>query len=272
MKYFSFILLISIPLASSVILDCKFEDSVWDVMFGQMYSCRLISNPAITDPGMVVTAVNGNHVDSMSNANVTGLRTVQLNVVNYMPLGISHLLPNLDSIIIESSHLQELRQSDLQQFPKLKYLNIYINDIKTLERDLFKFNPMLAFIRLYSNKIMQVHPTAFDNLNNLAYLDLNDNVCITGDADTGQKIVILIQQMKDQCQLDNYLWVYKVEEDLRGINLKIQKGENFQSCKNAEAEIKELNTRLGILVISTLFGFISLGLFLMFQTCTFRCT
>jgi outer membrane murein-binding lipoprotein Lpp len=229
MKLFGLILVLSVPLVFSVVIDCKFKSGDW-VRVDNVYYCMLRSDPSITERGTIITAATGSHLNSMNHASVTGFYTTDSSyTINFMPRGLIDVFPSLIAISIKSSHLKEIRRADLQPFPKLKYLDLANNDIKTIERDLFKYNPLLLLIYLENNKINRVHPNVFDNLNQLSSLDVRNNTCVT----TGYRadragVLQLVASIKSQCSSNIGIMINEIEEDaiemseqVQGLNSKI---------------------------------------------------
>ncbi|KAG5668368.1 hypothetical protein PVAND_016309 [Polypedilum vanderplanki] len=157
-----------------------------------------------------------------------------------MPQGLNKIFPNLIFICIYKDHMKEIDQKDLEQYPKLKGLDLETNDIEYLEKDLFKFNTELQYLHFGNNKISQIHPTIFDHLNKLEYLELQGNQCIN-KGNTGRSGVLeLIKEVKEKC-LPEILFVFK---QLQTLNETINN--NFKSIKNQlnEKSLKISNLEL----------------------------
>jgi hypothetical protein len=194
MKLIGIILVLSVSFAASLVIDCEFGSEP------DSYYCVPISDWSITKRDTVVTTATGSHIGSRNDASVTAFETnLSSNTINYMPR-LYHVFPNLDRILIQRSHLKEIRQTDLQPFSKLKVLGLYKNDIETIEIDLFKFNLQLQFINLSDNKIRRVDPNVFDHLNQLSHLFIDNNVCVSENAYFNRaKIRQLVIKIKKQC-------------------------------------------------------------------------
>jgi hypothetical protein len=195
MKLIGIILVLSVPFAASVVIDCRFG-----MGYITPYQCSLISDPSITERDTVVTAANGDHEDSMNHASVTAfLSHSSTNTINYIPRGLNDLFPNLIYIAMQSIHLKEIRQADLQWYTELTNLHLGFNDIEIIEPDLFKYNPQLQTIDLSDNKIKQVDPNVFDHLNQLNNLYMGKNKCVNRNAYGRAEVLALITKIKSQC-------------------------------------------------------------------------
>jgi hypothetical protein len=194
-------------MTAAIVIECEFKTSLDE---DENYNCNLQGDPLITSPGVTVSSANGDHLRRMSHADVQGFVSHQ-NTINFMPRGLSDVFPNLIGIWIGFAGMKEIHQSDLKQFPRLRYLSLYVNVLTIIEQDLFKFNPELEYISFYSNKITQIHPTVFDHLNKLRGLHLRPNVCINYNAGDRSAVVYVIRKVKQQCLGDFNI----VEEELR---------------------------------------------------------
>jgi Leucine-rich repeat (LRR) protein len=119
-----------------------------------------------------------------------------------MPRGLIDVFPNLIVIHISTAGMKEIHQSDLKQFPRLRFLNLFDNAITIIEQDLFKFNTELELIQLGFNKITQIHPTVFDHLSQLSRLWLWSNECVNVEAYNRSAVESLIKRVKQKCRGD----------------------------------------------------------------------
>jgi hypothetical protein len=198
-------------MTAAVVIECDFNTEDWWPI-GNVYTCDLHSDPSITSPGITVTSANGNHEPLMSHADVQAFCSYG-NTINFIPRGLNEVFPKLIAIWISNAGIKELHQSDLKQFPRLRFFSLYINAITVVEQDLFKFNPELEYIELGHNEITQIHPTVFDHLSKLRYLCLESNVCINAYAENRSTVVNLISRVKQECLGDFNI----VEEELRPV-------------------------------------------------------
>jgi hypothetical protein len=73
------------------------------------------------------------------------------------------------------------------------------NSIETVDGDLLLFTPEVEFLRLSHNKITNFGPNLLDNLINLSYMDLGENLCISQTATTPTEILNLIRSLAHLC-------------------------------------------------------------------------
>jgi hypothetical protein len=63
------------------------------------------------------------------------------------------------------------------QLPKLKWIALDKNQLRSLPHQIFKNNPEMVAILLQSNKINSITPDFFKTLNKLQFVDFEDNQC-----------------------------------------------------------------------------------------------
>jgi hypothetical protein len=173
-------LLLLLPVTAAVVIECEFKTEYWHVV-GIFYSCNLSVDPSITSPGVTVTSATGNHEFLKIHADVQGFRSDD-KTINFMPRGLNDVFPNLIGIAFNVAGMKEIHQSDLKQFPRLRFFSLWNNAITVVEQDLFKFNPELEYVHLNGNKITQIHPTVFDHLSKLVMLSLEPSMCVDASA------------------------------------------------------------------------------------------
>ncbi|KAG5668308.1 hypothetical protein PVAND_016254 [Polypedilum vanderplanki] len=218
-----------IPFVSAVEINCEFRNISWGGV-GLFYDCNLQNDPRITSLYTAVTVVNGNHQLPMNNEKVQGFTSQSSSqIINYIPHGLDKFFPNLISIDINDGRIKEIHQKDLEQYPKLKILDLFENDIEYLEKDLFKFNTELQIVWIYNNKITQIYPTIFDHLNNLKRLWLTNNKCINKNKEDRSGVLELIKEVKENCSS-----IFSVLDQLNNLNETNLK--NFQIIKNQITE------------------------------------
>lgn len=181
---------------------CKFKHISW-------YNNELVYVCApelldVTSSGTAITNVFGKHESSKTHDDVGGFYATQGGtIIKYIPRDLTKFFPNLFAIKIFNGRIKELRQDDLREYTKLRFLELEFNAVTTLEKDLFKFNPELEVIGLMNNRITRIDSNIFDDLNKLIRLDLNQNECIGERHDSLGKskseISNLIEKIKENC-------------------------------------------------------------------------
>ncbi|KAG5667330.1 hypothetical protein PVAND_015313 [Polypedilum vanderplanki] len=120
-------------------------------------------------------------------------------IINYFPIGLSKLIPNIIGIGIDDTKLMEITKNDLKHFPKLLHLFLRKNLLKVLEKDLFKFNPDLKFINIDENLLTKIDPNIFDHLIDLKHLHLKKNMCIDSATNLFIEVEDLIELVVVKC-------------------------------------------------------------------------
>jgi uncharacterized protein (UPF0305 family) len=250
------LLLLCLPLTSAVVINCDFEMSTWYAI-SKVYQCKLNKDPQITSPGVKVTAATGSHISSsMTHASVRSFFSDSASyTINYFPRGLNDVFPNLEAIGIAQSKMIELHQSDLSPFTKLRLLGLWQNNIKTLEKDLFKYNPELEAVYVFSNKITSFYPTVFDRLEKLTGLHLHGNECVTdGRVDANrQDVLALIEKVKKQCsptvekidKIEQDLMEFRQRSENQSLVMQKQSDENIRNSSSTVVEaIKDLQAEM----------------------------
>lgn len=121
----------------------------------------------------------------------------------FMPQGLELVFRELFGIQILNCELTELRQKDLINHPNLKNLRVEGNHLKSINSDVFKFNPELKVLGLRNNKLFKISPSALKGLIHLKVLWLSRNPCIYSDAKNIEDVPYLIQSVKEKCSPDD---------------------------------------------------------------------
>jgi len=136
--------------SQSASLECKYSSSAWGTL-GTIYWCDVKNAVNITTLDAAhVDDIYGTHLASYNNDNVTAF-SVTIGQVHYFPHGLNKFFKNLKGIQIGNTGLKEFHQRDLKDFPKLMNLHLWNSNVEILEENLFKFNPNLDYIYLWSN-------------------------------------------------------------------------------------------------------------------------
>lgn len=164
---------------------------------GDVYQCR--ATVRHTGSGRILDEVFGDHLSGgKSNADVEHLSLWNQNM-NFIPLGIGSIFPAIKAISWYNSKLLTISADDLQQFPNLIFLGLWMNNLVTLDGDLFKFTPTLQLIDFDGNQIENVGRNLLSDLKNLTVADFSSNFCIDAFAYKAEDIPGLIVKLEDQC-------------------------------------------------------------------------
>jgi Leucine-rich repeat (LRR) protein len=143
--------------------------------------------------------------------------------------------------------LKEIHQSDLKPFPKLKCLELFHNEIETLEEGLFDFNTELEMIWLSSNKIFHIDPEIFNHLiGKLRYLSLDANECISDFAtnDT-KKVAEIVENISKKC----------VNSKIYGDKIFTKIEEKIENLEIEQENLKKNEVWMAIFGIFLILGF-----------------
>lgn len=135
--------------------------------------------------------------------------------IRYFPKGIEKFFPKLVGVMINHSNLKEIKQEDLKDLHKIIFLDLSYNVIEILEKDLFKFNPLLKSIDLSENMIKEIDGNVFENLNSLKTLNLHSNLCVIENAIVRYKVEKLIKELKVICMKKNQKLIINEKKDIK---------------------------------------------------------
>lgn len=177
----------------SIKINCVFRDDMFDV-----YGCFVLNLTISSRDDRTITEISGSHLRGRTNEDVKSFNSGFKNV-NFFPLGITKIFPNLESFDFQNSNLLEIRSSDLEQFGgNLKQIWLSGNKIEFLEENLFKFNLNLEVIDLHTNKIAYIDDGTFAGFSKLKALNLNSNPCINRSEGVSDSILIAERECKDK--------------------------------------------------------------------------
>lgn len=163
--------------------------------FGGAYSCI----PTVTLTGSTsLESVSGVHQTGSTNDKV-GCIWIERQNLPFFPQGIVNFFKNLRALYFFETILQSISAEDLQPFPQLELLGLYMVNLTSLDGDLFKFNPLLKYISLGNNKIQHIGHDLVTNLNNLEDLSLFGNICINQSAKNRTAVAELAPQLSVLC-------------------------------------------------------------------------
>lgn len=149
----------------------------------------------------IIETVTGAHLKGKGNSLVDEFYPQQGgNKIYYFPQDLDKFFPNIQKIFMAEVKLREIRQTDLQPFLKLKFINLDRNIITILETDLFKFNPQLKYFSAQNNRILCIESKVFDLLNDLNYLLLSGNDYELENVKNNRtKVINLTKEIKQKC-------------------------------------------------------------------------
>lgn len=166
----------------SVVFDCEFSIRSWTIG-GSTYTCT----PKISGTGYTLAEVRGTHLNGKTNNDVEVL-SAEGQVLNRVPSNLNSFFPNLQTIRLFDTHLQNVTSDDLRQFPDLVIFSSWHNDLVSLDGDLFRYTPKLHFVRFYNNSLELVGNDLLTNLSELEEANFEYNPCVNIAANTPEAI------------------------------------------------------------------------------------
>jgi Leucine-rich repeat (LRR) protein len=88
---------------------------------------------------------------------------------------------NVEIINLSNNKIPRIDVDVFENLPRLKTVNVRLNKLRTIPEDTFKQNVMIEEVLLGGNQIGTLSPKTFDGLKNLNYVDLDENVCLSGN-------------------------------------------------------------------------------------------
>lgn len=176
-------------LSSSMVIDCKFDESL---SFG--YYCD-VQNPVLIDSK--ISKVRGEHLSEKTSDDVKYFYS-HTKKFNSFPRGVTKFFENIESVAIYQANLKEITKDDLKQFGgNLKNLWLTENEIEVIESDLFEFSPNLEELDFRGNKIRHIESGAFAGLKKIRGNFLGSgNFC---------KELGSIQESEENCKNPNHV-------------------------------------------------------------------
>lgn len=92
-----------------------------------------------------------------------------------------------------------INANDLRPFPRLLYLNLWQNQLISIDGDLFTYTPLLKRVDFNNNKIQHIKHDLLINLYDLEYLGFLNNICINQSAQNRAEVLLLAPQLSVLC-------------------------------------------------------------------------
>ncbi|CAG9810041.1 unnamed protein product [Chironomus riparius] len=127
---------------------------------------------------MTMKEVTGFSVQNVASHNNVVRLSINNQICHFVPLETDKFFPNLETLRIWSSGLKKLDQNDIKGFEHLRELILPLNDIESLDSNLFEFNKKIKKIDLSRNKLKSVGLALLSTLRTITYINFNLNDCI----------------------------------------------------------------------------------------------
>lgn len=161
------------------------------------YTCT--GSISASDNDTSVITITGNHLAGRTNDDVTGFSIYNSPITNRLPRNINSFFPNLIAVDWVFGTLSGINSEDLRQFPGLRMLSLFGNQLTLLDSNVFAHNPSLEWIELSNNLITNVGDGLFNNLSNLTFVMFERNPCINFLATTPESILELNGSLPFEC-------------------------------------------------------------------------
>lgn len=181
--------------SNSINIDCHFFLSPFGKN-SEIYQCDTKS--LNVEAPSIVSNISGAHLDGKKNSDVERLK-IENQVCHFMPSGFDSFFPNLKSLRIVSTGLKKISLQDLKPFPLLEFIEIYANDVSSLQTDIFSSTLRLTSINFQDNKINKIGRDLLAPLKHLRKAHFNGNLCISQRADEPDKIKDLQEKLNKEC-------------------------------------------------------------------------
>lgn len=142
-------------------LECTFVRNNWKD--GNRYTC-CITSTSFRKPRTAIKAFNGVHENGMADKDVTAVWFFDT-VVEFFPLGLKKIFPNLNAVEIKNCGLKKISRSDLASLENLVILSLPDNKLTSLPDDLLKQTRNLEWIYFQNNQLRSLSMKLFEPLN-----------------------------------------------------------------------------------------------------------
>ncbi|KAG5669498.1 hypothetical protein PVAND_017385 [Polypedilum vanderplanki] len=201
-----FIIFKFVVISNSITINCEFSTIILHAV-GYVYRCYTTNIFASLTTS--VTSITGEHLDGNKNKDVTALRIDGNFILPFFPRNFSNFFPNMKSITIYSSAIEELFGDEFDEFLQLAYIDIsYNRNLHTISSRLFEKTSNMIYIWFNSNQIEKVGRDLFApiDVSKLQFLGFSDNQCIDRqEVNNGNTtaIISLINELTQKCPYNN---------------------------------------------------------------------
>lgn len=189
----------------AVTVNCEYKNKGFFETFGPLktvYQC-VAKDLKVEGSQVTVDKIAGSHLTSKSDTNVNMINIKKIKF-EQMPKGFSKFFPNLQGLFAHSTGMSIVVKEDLVGFPKLRYLDMSFNRIKTLPSNLFEGNPELEWIDFSDNLLRHIGINLLNPLTKLDHANFESNTCINMRAQDKENLKELKPQLKKiECQLND---------------------------------------------------------------------
>lgn len=168
----------------------------------------------------VIDTIN-TKISANKDESVEGLTFSWNKKIFHLPIGVGEKFPNLVAYSGAHCSIEELRKKHFLKLSKLKIINFYSNQIKTIYSNTFESltsleiiylgqqivflklrNLVYFFIHSGDNKIKQINGELFNGLDNLILVWLNKNICIDQNFKNQSEIQDMPRIVSEKCEFN----------------------------------------------------------------------
>lgn len=203
------LLLCLVKLSVTFKIACDYEKYhlQWlDKKIFEGYACKAKLVPNGHDHNNYVTEVSQNHIGMHSSEDVKLIAYYSNQKIPKLPKFTDKFFPALEVFRAVNVSLEVISANDFILFSKtLRMVYIYLNKLKEIPSDLFKYIQNLDTINLSNNKIVHVGSKFMDNINwkKLLRVDFRSNPCTNFDVITNgeeSKLNDLRNELLNKCK------------------------------------------------------------------------
>lgn len=194
------VIFVFIAATSALMLNCEFRVVRW-LAFGENYQCH--SEAFYVQSTPYVTSASGVHLPDKTAEDVVSIHIDNCTNLEYVPLGLLNVFPNLRGIYLEGCGVKSLYGDELNEYPQLTLFALELSPLDYVPGNLFARTPGMVLISFADNKIERVGSNLLKNLNDLSQVYFENNVCTNINAPTAEEIPGLISELESECSDPN---------------------------------------------------------------------
>jgi len=178
-------------------IECWYTEASYWSTFDKPYACVIYKFEAAKNVRETITGVSGTirEGSTIDDVIVIDLR----GFCNIIPVGFDTIFSNILGFSVYATQTSTVSSDDLKQFPKLRELWIYSNELEYLPSNLLEHNPNMEYIHFNSNKIKFIGSQFFSAVPKMYGADFTGNVCIDRSAGDAKNLAKLKKEIKKKC-------------------------------------------------------------------------
>lgn len=181
--------------ANGIIVECDFFFANFNFV-GSLYICEAtIKN--FRNPKVLESVVGDYFIGNTANE----VRAVVGSGVLFGEFfdNWAEFFPNVTLFEFSGGEIKNISASKLKPFEGLTYLNLWRNEIVSIDGDLFQHNPNIKYVNFEDNLLENIGENLIVDLGNLKEVNFRNNPCIFGFAASRREIVELNRLLPINC-------------------------------------------------------------------------